>query len=109
MYGMQRANGDWFAVKEEGRLRLPVFRSSAEAMQARARNMGMLLFKPVILDERALSDITSADDGTACFWLVDNPLVSLNNSRPLEHAQLLQLIQEQMAPSHGSERAAMTG
>jgi hypothetical protein len=109
MYGMQRANGDWFAVKDEGRLRLPVFRSSAEAMQARSRNMGMLLFKPVILDERALADITSNDDDTACFWLVDNPTASLNSSRPLEHAQLLQLIREQAATLQGSERAAMSG
>jgi hypothetical protein len=109
MYGMQRANGDWFAVKDQGRLRLPVFRSSTEAMQARARNMGMLLFKPVVLDELALSDITSGDEGTACFWLVDNPLVSLNHSRPVEQAQLLLLIREQVAQPHGSEHAAVSG
>lgn len=94
MYAMQRANGDWFAVKNQGRLRMPVFRSSNEAMQARTRNMGMLLFKPVRLDESALHDITSTDDGIAGFWLVDNPLANLNNSRPIEHAQLAQLLQE---------------
>lgn len=100
LYGMKRANGDWFAVKDQGRLRLPLFRSSTEAMQARSRNMGMLLFKPVLLDELALSDITSTDDGTACFWLVDNPLINLNRSHPVEHAQLLLLMQEQAETLH---------
>jgi hypothetical protein len=94
MYAMQRANGDWFAVKDQGRLRMPVFRSSSEAMQARGRNMGMLLFKPVLLDEHALSDITDADEGVACFWIVDNPHANLNRSRPVEHEQLVQLIRE---------------
>lgn len=96
LYAMQRANGDWFAVKNQGRLRMPVFRSSSEAMQARTRNMGMLLFKPVMLDERALDDITSTDDGIAGFWLVDNPLANLSHSRPMEHAQLALLLQEPM-------------
>ncbi|MDX6692789.1 MAG: hypothetical protein QOF02_392 [Blastocatellia bacterium] len=93
LYALQRANGDWFAVKDQGRLRMPVFRSSSEAMQARARNMGMLLFKPVRLDESALDDITS-DEGAACFWLVDNPSANLSRSRPIEHAQLVLLIQQ---------------
>jgi hypothetical protein len=94
MYALRRANGDWFAVKDEGRLRMPVFRSSSEAMQARARNMGMLLFKPVMLDESALAEITSADEGEACFWLVDNPSANLRSSRPIEHEQLALLIQQ---------------
>jgi hypothetical protein len=33
---MQRANGDWFALKERAKLRVPVFASNREAMQARA-------------------------------------------------------------------------
>jgi hypothetical protein len=94
LYALQRANGDWFAVKDQGRLRMPVFRSSSEAMQARARNMGMLLFKPVMLDESALDDITSTDEGVACFWLVDNPSANLSGSRPIEPAQLVLLLQQ---------------
>ncbi|HEY0406463.1 MAG TPA: hypothetical protein VGC89_12100 [Pyrinomonadaceae bacterium] len=94
MYALQRANGDWFAVKDDGRLRMPVFRSSDEAMQARSRNMGMLLFKPVRLDEDALADITATDEGVACFWLVDNPAANLRRSRPIEPAQLVLLIQQ---------------
>jgi len=38
MYALQRANGDWFALDDHGRFRVPVFRSSSEAMVARARD-----------------------------------------------------------------------
>ena len=92
LYAMQRANGDWFAVKNDGRLRVPVFRSNGEAMTARARNSGMMLFKPVMLDEHKLDDLSSTDTGTACFWLVSNPSLNLNHGHPLEHAQLVMLI-----------------
>jgi hypothetical protein len=94
MYAMQRANGDWFAVKDEGRLRVPVFRSNSEAMQARARNSGMMLFRPTALNERVLNDLTSTDEGGTCFWLVGNPSVNLSRGRPLEHAQLVLLIRD---------------
>jgi hypothetical protein len=95
MFAMQRANGDWFAVKDNGRLRVPVFRSSREAMEARARNSGMMLFKPVGLDEVALDDLapTKAEAG-AGFWLVNNPSMNLSHGRPLEHAQLARLIRD---------------
>ena len=98
LYAMQRANGDWFAVKNDGRLRVPVFRSNSEAMQARARNSGMMLFKPVMLDEQNLDDLLSTDTGTACFWLVNNPSINLSNGRPLEHAQLITLIRDATPP-----------
>lgn len=99
MYAMQRANGDWFAVKDNGRLRVPVFHTSDEAMQARARNMGMLLFKPVPLDEHALKEFerTETESG-ACFWLVNNPHINLSRGRPIEHAQLALLIRDATEP-----------
>jgi hypothetical protein len=93
MFAMQRANGDWFAVKDNGRLRVPVFRSSREAMEARARNSGMMLFKPVGLDEVALTDLApTKTEGGAGFWLVDNPSMNLSQGQPLEHAQLALLL-----------------
>jgi hypothetical protein len=99
MYALQRANGDWFAVKADGRLCVPVFRSSGEAMQARARNAGMMLFKPVALDEHALSEFEPTNGNSAVsFWLVKNPTANLNHSSPLEHAQLAQLICEMTEP-----------
>lgn len=95
LYGMQRANGDWFGIRDQGRLRMPVFRSSSDAMQARARNAGMLLFKPVVLDGHALNEIAGTDrEGAACFWLVNNPSFNLRRGHPLEHAQLALLVHD---------------
>ncbi len=95
MYAMQRANGDWFAFDDHGRLRVPVFRNRNEARQAHARNWGMLLFKPVMVNERALDDLSQKGaEGAAGFWLVDNPLTNLSRGRPLEHAQLALLIHD---------------
>ena len=75
MYAMQRANGDWFAVDKGGRLYVPVFHSSWEAVLARVRNWGMQLFKPVLLGERALKELAMADGGSAArFWLVESPV-----------------------------------
>lgn len=93
MYAMRRANGDWFAVEDGGHLRVPVFRSSSAAAEARGRNWGMQLFKPVPLDERALAELTR--DGGDClvsFWLVQNPSVRLSREQPLEYSQLVILV-----------------
>ena len=55
VYAMQRANGDWFALDDHGGLRVPLFHCSYDAMIARLRNFGLLLFKPVVLDARFLT------------------------------------------------------
>ena len=87
VYAMQRANGDWFALEDRGRFRVPVFRSSREAMQARASHSGMLLFRPVALDKRVLKDLTPADgERAAYFWLVDGSATNLNHGCLIEHA-----------------------
>ena len=89
---MQRANGDWFALDDHGRFRVPLFHSSNDAMIARSRNFGMLLFKPVALDARSLKEIA----GTAHdvdFWLVKDPLISLKRGQLIEQAQLELLMQ----------------
>lgn len=86
MYAMQRANGDWFAFADHGRLRVPVFHNTAAALHARASNYGMLLFKPVALDERALASM-GAEDAVG-YWLVEDSARDLSRSRPLEQAQL---------------------
>jgi len=93
MYAMRRANGDWFAFEESGNLRVPVFSSSREAMQARARNWGMLLFKPVIFDERALSELAPTRGETGVhFWLADGSSTKLSHGQLIDHAQLALLI-----------------
>jgi hypothetical protein len=88
LYAMQRANGDWFALDDRGRSRMPVFHNTREAMIARSRDSGMECFKPVILDEASLLEITATDDGKACFWLISDPSIKLSRGRALEHGQL---------------------
>ncbi|MCA1632611.1 MAG: hypothetical protein LC802_02560 [Acidobacteria bacterium] len=93
LYAMQRANGDWFALEDHGHLRMPVFRNNREAMAARSRHSGMMLFKPVLLDARALASLVPKDGQSAAqFCLVDDPSLSLSRGHPLEHAQLALLV-----------------
>ena len=93
MYAMQRANGDWFALDDHGDFRVPVFRSNGDAMQARAFNGAMLLFRPVMLDERALKSLAPTN-GTSHFWLVDQASVNLKRGHRIEHARLSVLVRE---------------
>lgn len=88
LYAMQRANGDWFALDDHGSFRVPVFNSSREAMVARARESGMECFRPVALDEVAFLNLTTTDEGKACFWLVSDPSINLSRGRALDHDQL---------------------
>ena len=91
IYVMQRANGDVFAFDHKGRFRVPLFRSSGEAMIARSREVEMLLFKPVALDGSLLSELVEESGGTD-FSLVEDPLRSLKRGRLVEHAQLALLV-----------------
>lgn len=89
IYAMRRANGDWFALEGDGRLRVPLFHSSHDATMARLRNFGMLLFKPVALDAGLLKQIVPAGGGSYVdFCMVKDPFVSLDRGRAVEHAQL---------------------
>jgi hypothetical protein len=94
MYAMRRANGDWFAFDEQGNWRVPLFRNSRDAMSARVRNAGMMLFKPVAIDERAVSDMLSDDSSAVYFWLVDNSASDVNRGHFIEHAQLNLLVHD---------------
>ena len=88
LLAMRRANGDWFALDDNGRFRVPVFRSERDAMIARSRDPGMECFRPVLLDDLAFKNLTTTDEGQACFWMVDDPLRSLSLGRPLDRDQL---------------------
>jgi hypothetical protein len=89
IYAMQRANGDWFALEEHGRLRVPLFHSSHDAMMARLRNVGMLLFEPVTLDTRLLKEIVPVGGGSDVdLCMVNDPFASLNSGSPVAQAQL---------------------
>ena len=93
LYAMRRANGDWFALDDRGRFRVPVFRSHWGGMLARVSHPGMLLFKPAALDGRALEElVTAGAEDDADFWLVDEPFTSLRRGRLVDPAQLTQLV-----------------
>ena len=89
LYAMRRANGDWFALDDNGAFRVPVFRSHGDAMQARAFNVEMLVFSPVLLGSVALEDLTRENvAGPAQFWLVDEAAVNLKRGHRIDGAQL---------------------
>ena len=101
---MQRANGDWFALKEREKFRVPVFSSNREAMQARAFNVEMLVFQPVLVDERALKDLEPADgERPSYFWLVEKASTSMKRGVALSHPELTLLSREsdQTSPAVG--------
>ena len=95
LYAMRRANGDWFALDDRGRFRVPLFSSQRGGMMARVKHWGMQLFKPVALDARSLAELVPADAaGETDFWLVDDPFTDLNRGRLIERAQLALLVQD---------------
>jgi hypothetical protein len=92
---MQRANGDWFALADRGRFRVPVFSSQWDGMLARVNHWGMRLFKPVALDGRALEELVPADGVSETdFWLVADPFTSLKRGRLIDRARLAVLVRE---------------
>ena len=92
LFAMRRANGDWFALDDQGSFRVPLFQSSGAAMVARSRETGMECFRPVVLDAAAFKNLTTTDEGKACFWLVADPLLKLSRGRPLDRKQLEQFM-----------------
>lgn len=97
---MRRANGDWFALEYQKRLIVPVFHSIHAAMMARLRNVGMLVFEPVVLDAQSLMEITPAGNGTqVAFTLVNDPFTSLDRGWPIDPAQLAALLSSRDANS----------
>ena len=86
---MQEANGDWFAIKESMRLRVPLFTSQKDAMAARSFNVEMLVFKPVPIDERALKQFEHPHEKRpVCFWLVEEASRNMRRGVALDHEQI---------------------
>jgi hypothetical protein len=103
MYAMQRANGDWFALDQREGFRVPIFSSNREAMQARAFNVEMLVFKPVLLGEHALLDLAPAAGQRAThFWLVNDACVNMKQGVSLKHSELAQMIRGETLDAHDS-------
>ena len=94
VFGMRRANGDWFVLEVDGQRRVLVFRGLAEAWRARAKNDELMLFWPTPINERALAEFATADEGRpVSFWLIDEgePDADLRQGHPLEYMQLCTL------------------
>ena len=72
-YAMRRANGDWFAIDDNGHLRMLVFKSSRGAMLARSNDAGMECFRPVAFDLRALEELKRTDRQAGSFLIVADP------------------------------------
>ncbi len=93
LYAMQRANGDWFALEQREGFRVPIFSSNREAMQARAFNVELLVFKPVPLDERALNELVQVESQRPShFWLVNNACANMKSGVVLGHSELAGLV-----------------
>ena len=93
IFAMQRANGDWFALDHRGRLRVPLFHSSQDAMIARLQNFGLLVFKPVVLDARFLKEIVPLPgEDEVDFCMVDDPFASLKRGSTMRRTQVALLI-----------------
>jgi hypothetical protein len=102
LFAMRRANGDWFALYEQGHLRVPIFRSTRDAMVARRRDTGMECFRPVALDQTALQNLTTTSEGQATFWLVADPLRNLNRSLALDRNEFEQFLTNLDEPPCGT-------
>ena len=78
-YAMRRANGDWLAVDDDGRLRMLIFKSSGQAMTARSRDSGMECFRPVAFDAGTFNEFKITEGDSASFLIV------ADSSRNVKH------------------------
>ncbi|MFN2533510.1 MAG: hypothetical protein ABR555_19690 [Pyrinomonadaceae bacterium] len=88
VYGMRRANGDWFALDHGGEFRVPLFDNLREAMNARACNTEMLVFQPALLDAAAIKNLIRAAGASAHFWIVADECTTMKRGRLLAATDL---------------------
>ena len=99
LYAMQRANGDVFALDDDGRFRVPLFHSSHDGIIARLQNSEMMVFKPVALDTRLLKEIVPVGGAAEVdFWLVNDPLIDLNRGRFIPPSELDLVVRNRNKP-----------
>ena len=91
---MQRANGDWFALDEQGRFRVPLFITHREAMQARFFNSELLVFKPIRLSQNSVETLAPGKGEKTEFWLVEKESTSMKRGRLMDYAQLVSLVRD---------------
>jgi len=91
-YAMRRANGDWFAVADKDNLRVPIFKSSGDAMIARSRDSGMECFRPVMFNARLLEELRRTDGDSATFLMIADPSRHLKHGLRLSFTELAPLM-----------------
>lgn len=106
IFAMQRANGDWFALDHHGHLRVPLFHSINDAMMARLRNFGLLLFEPVVIDALFLKEIVPLPgEDEVDFCMIDDPFASLKRGATVGRRELSLLVR----PADEHENIASKG
>jgi len=99
LYGMQRANGDWFAIREPSRFRVPLFSNVDEAKAARAFNVELLVFSAALFDQRALKQVGQLEqDRAVYFWLVDESSRNMRRGVALERDEVELMLNETAVP-----------
>ena len=101
LYAMRRANGDWFALENDGRLRVPIFHTAHDALMARLRTVEMQLFSPIALNARLVNEIVSGR-GEVNFSMINDPFASLKQGLALPQSQLASLLTKADSPKGGS-------
>jgi hypothetical protein len=76
IFAMQRANGDWFAIENHGRMRVPIFHTAHDALMARLRTVEMQLFSPIALNAKLLTEIVSGPAEVE-LSIIDDPFAGL--------------------------------
>ena len=92
MFAMRRANGDIFALDNDGDFRIPLFKTAADAHTARMRNVEMLLFKPAVVGGALLKELLKIGEARDVeFWLVSDPSIHLKHGVPLKRPEFAAL------------------
>jgi hypothetical protein len=104
VFAMRRANGDWFAIENDGRLRVPIFHTAHDALMARLRTVEMLLFSPVALDASLANEIVRGRTDVD-FCIIDDPFAGLTQGLCSPQSQVASLL----AGGDSSKHSATVG
>ena len=96
VFGMQRANGDWYAVFQGSGYWVPIFATSTAAMTARSQDSRMECFRAVEISERALQHLITTHENPG-FRLITDPLRNLKRGQVLDPDQLTRLVRNHRA------------
>ena len=93
LWAMKRANGDWFALDNQGKSKVPLFHSKQDAMRARKSNVEMLVFTPAAIEGHELEDLLRLCAGADCqFWLVDQEATNMKRGQSIDGARLREFV-----------------